>query len=655
MSTPSSPLSMDAKTKFQQLWAQFGTAFMEEPMLRDHSKRVEDLVRENERLRLEISSTKAEQSKQSSEHKLTAEELESLREEVNHEVKSGMERVQERNLALARKEKEVVGLRREIKGREVIWAQERLKYKQTIRLLRDELESAVVAHERLRKNVGVLTGEFEGSGDEYDEEEEEELANQAELQLQAERSLQTGASYRRASRRLQVEETPAAEEADENVVPEEEEDYEYYEVENGDVYEDQEEEGGEEQADLEGEEEEEEEEEEAEHEVEEEKEEDEEATHNDGDDVEPEEEEEVEEEEEEEEAEVAEPEQPLRRSTRIRHSEATAVTEPVNGNQTVELIGTKRGRDQSSDRATVDGAAQIPDRQTEYNGVPPTQPESTDASDVVERPAKRTRRQTERYSNALESNKNFAKIMTPPATSPPFLPSVLPRRRSPVRKSTSLSQTSTPVNRRGPKRGAAAAPAAASAVEPSPASAPPKAKATQTAKSPVKSPAKTPGKTPAKTPKSPAKSLRSPRVTKKSQAKSPWSAYPKKKFDFTLVSGFKHGRNLVVDDTEIRDQMEELLPRATDRIRQVAVTPGFWRSYAHKRNIQRKEQGLSEHCAFTSQYPVDSDQVETENQWVDGVDFACSNCIREGIVCFTVGERLDTEKYGAIYRPPKRS
>ncbi|KAK6330618.1 hypothetical protein TWF718_002815 [Orbilia javanica] len=646
MSAPSSPLSMDAKTKFQQLWAQFGTAFMEEPMLRDHSKRVEDLVRENERLRLEISSAKAEQTKQSSEHKMTAEELESLREEVNQEVKSGMERVQERNAALARKEKEVVSLKREIKGREVIWSQERQKYKQTIRLLRDELESQNIAHERLRKNVAVLTGDYDGSGDEYDEEEEEELANQAELQLQAERSLQAGASYRRASRRLQVEETPALEEANHILAPEEEEEeeeYEYYEVENGNST-----------AQLEGDEE------EAEHQDEEEVD-----VEHDENDVEPEEEEEEEEEAEapEEEVEAEEPaelEQPLRRSTRIRHSEAATLVEPINGNETVELIGTKRGRDQSSDRATVDGPNGISDRQTEQNGVPPSQAEATEASDSAERPAKRTRRQTERYSNALESNKNFAKIMTPPATSPPFLPSVLPRRRSPNRKPTTLSQTSTPVNRRGPKRGAAAA--VQPAIQPSPASAPPKPKATQTAKSPAKIPPKSPGKAgakvaakaPAKSPKSPLKSLRSPRIAKKNQ-KSPWAAYPKKMFDFTLISGFKHGRSLLVDDEEIRQQMEGLLPRTTDRIREVAVTPGFWRSYAHKRNLQRKEQGLSPHCAFTSQYPLDSEEVETENQWVDGESFACSNCIKEGIVCFTVGDRLDTEKYGAIYRPPKRS
>ncbi|KAK6496059.1 hypothetical protein TWF481_002083 [Arthrobotrys musiformis] len=480
MSTPSSPLGLDAKTKFQQLWAQFGTAFMEEPMLRDHSKRVEDLVRENERLRLEISSTKAEQTKQSSEHKLTAEELESLREEVNHEVKSGMERVQERNAALARKEKEVVVLRREIKGREVIWAQERQKYKQTIRLLRDELESQNLAHDRLRKNVAALTGDYDASGDEYDEEEEEELANQAELQLQAERSLQAGASYRRASRRLQVEETPGVEETSKNAElgEEEEEEYEYYEAENG-----------EELAGLEGDE-------DAKHDEEEE---DADVEH-DENDVEPAQEEE--EEETAEDAEDKEPEQPLRRSTRIRHSEAAAVVEPINGNETVELIGTKRGRDQSSDTATVDGANKLPDRQTEQNGVPPTQEEATEASDSAERPAKRTRRQTERYSNALESNRNFAKIMTPPATSPPFLPSVLPRRRSPTRKPTPLSQTSTPVNRRGPKRGAAAA-----AVQPSPASAPPKPKATQTAKSPAKPPAKSPAKgVAAKGPKSPVKS-----------------------------------------------------------------------------------------------------------------------------------------------------
>ncbi|RVD90387.1 uncharacterized protein DFL_001353 [Arthrobotrys flagrans] len=595
MSTPSSPLSMDAKTKFQQLWAQFGSAFMEEPMLRDHSKRVEDLVRENERLRLEISSAKAEQTKQSSEYRLTAEELESLREEVNQEVKSGMERVQERNAALARKEKEVVVLRREIKGREVIWAQERQKYKHTIRLLRDELESQNIAHDRLRKNVAVLTGDYDASGDEYDEEEEEELANQAELQLQAERSLQAGASYRRASRRLQVEETPGVEEADRhNVEPEEEEEeYEYYEAENGE---------GAGQAGLEGDEEEEE---EAEHQLEEEA-----GIEHDENDVEPEEEEEEEEEEAEapEEAkaeEPAEPEQPLRRSTRIRHSEATATVEPINGNETVELTGTKRGRDQSSDRATVDGVNGIPDRQTEYNGVPPTQAEATEASDSAERPAKRTRRQTERYSNALESNKNFAKIMTPPATSPPFLPSVLPRRRSPARKPTALSQTSTPVNRRAPKRGAAAA--AQAAVQPSPASAPPKLKAARgksptkgSAKSPAKASVKTPGKTPGKGPKPPVQSVKSPRATKKSQQKSPWAAYPKKMFEFTLVSGFKHGRSLLVDDEEIREQMEGLLPRTTDRIREVAVTPGFWRSYAHKRNLQRREQGLSPHCAFTS-------------------------------------------------------
>ncbi|KAK6502668.1 hypothetical protein TWF506_003246 [Arthrobotrys conoides] len=649
MSTPSSPLGLDAKTKFQQLWAQFGTAFMEEPMLRDHSKRVEDLVRENERLRLEISSTKAEQTKQSSEHKLTAEELESLREEVNHEVKSGMERVQERNVALARKEKEVVVLRREIKGREAIWAQERQKYKHTIRLLRDELESQNVAHERLRKNVAVLTGDYDASGDEYDEEEEEELANQAELQLQAERSLQSGASYRRASRRLQVEETPGVEEANHTGEPEEEEEeYEYYEVENGQ---------GEEEVELGDDNE------EAEHhseEGEEEEEEEADAEH-DEKDVEPEEEEaEAEAPEEEEAEEPEETEQPLRRSTRIRHSEATAVVEATNGNETVELIGTKRGRDQSSDRATVDGVNGIPDRQTEYNGVPPTQAEATEASDSAERPAKRTRRQTERYSNALESNKNFAKIMTPPATSPPFLPSVLPRRRSPARKPTTLSQTSTPVNRRGPKRGAAQAQAQAqAAVQPSPASAPPKAKATQTAKSPTKVPTKSPAKTPAKTPskgaKSPVKPIKSPRATKKTPQKSPWAAYPKKMFEFTLISGFKHGRSLLVDDEKIREQMQGLLPRTTDRIREVAVTPGFWRSYAHKRNLQRREQGLSPHCAFTSQYPLGSEEVETENQWVDGEDFACSNCLKEGIVCFTVGERLDTEKYGAVYRPPKRS
>ncbi|KAF3185881.1 hypothetical protein TWF106_000287 [Orbilia oligospora] len=648
MSTPSSPLSLDAKTKFQQLWAQFGTAFMEEPMLRDHSKRVEDLVRENERLRLEISSTKAEQTKQSSEHKLTAEELENLREEVNHEVKSGIERVQERNVALARKEKEVVVLRREIKGREAIWAQERQKYKHTIRLLRDELESQNVAHERLRKNVAVLTGDYDASGDEYDEEEEEELANQAELQLQAERSLQAGASYRRASRRLQVEETPGVEEANNTGEPEEEEEeYEYYEVENG-----QGEEG--EEAELGGDEEEEDEDEEAEDEEAEE----EGDAERDENDAEPEEEEaEVPEEQQ---AEEPEEEQPLRRSTRIRHSEAAAVVEPINGNETVELIGTKRGRDQSSDMATVDGANGASDRQAEYNGVPPTQAEATEASDSAERPAKRTRRQTERYSNALESNKNFAKIMTPPATSPPFLPSVLPRRRSPARKPTTLSQTSTPVNRRGPKRGAAAAAAAAqAAVQPSPASAPPKVKATQTTKSPAKAPAKSPAKVSAKTPskgaKSPAKSNKSPRVAKKTPQKSPWAAYPKKMFDFTLISGFKHGRSLLVDDEKIREQMQGLLPKTTERIREVAVTPGFWRSYAHKRNLQRKEQGLSPHCAFTSQYPLGSEEVETENQWVDGEDFACSNCLREGIVCFTVGERLDTEKYGAVYRPPKRS
>ncbi|KAK6342217.1 hypothetical protein TWF730_001695 [Orbilia blumenaviensis] len=653
MSTPSSPLSLDAKTKFQQLWAQFGTAFMEEPMLRDHSRRVEDLVRENERLRLEVTSAKAEQTRQSSEHRNTAEELESLREEVNQEVKSGMERVQERNAALARKDKEVMGLRMEMKGMEAIWAQERQRFRQTIRLLKDELESQTLAHDKLRKNVAVLTGNYDSGDDEYDEEEEEELANQAELQLQAERSLQAGASYRRASRRLQVEETPGVEETNGHIAPEEDEDEDdYHQVGNGDVYAIEDgEEDDEEQAEPGGDEDEGPAEEDEEEET---------ALRPEDHDVEPAKKNNSEKAESDD---VPEPEQPLRRSTRIRHSEAATTVEPINGNETVQLTGTKRGRDESSDRATVDGTNQIPEAETERNGVPPTQPEAAENSDVVERPAKRTRRQTERYSNALESNKNFAKIMTPPATSPPFLPSVLPRRRSPTRKQTSLSQTSTPVNRRGSKRGAAAAQTAkaeaeaeAEATAPTaPASAPPKTKATQTAKSPAKKPAKAPPKSPAKAPKSPARPLRSPRLTKKSQPKSPWSAYPTKMFDFTLVSGFKHGRSLIVGDEKIRDQMEGLLPRTTDRIREVAVTPGFWRSYAHKRNSQRIAQGLDPHCAFTSQFPLNSTEVETENQWEDGTDFACSNCLREGIVCFTVGRRLDTEKYGATYRPPKRS
>ncbi|KAK6495645.1 hypothetical protein TWF481_002693 [Arthrobotrys musiformis] len=281
---------------FRILWVQFS------PILRNHSKRVEDLVRENERLRLEISSTKAEQTKQSSEHKLTAKELESLREEVNHEVK---------NAALARKEKEVVILRRVIKGREVIWTQERQKYKQTIRLLRDELESQNLAHD--------------ACGDEYDEEEEEELVKLAKmLSREREKKRNTNTTKPRIKRSW------------------------------------------------------------------------------------------LEEEESTEEVEDKKPERPLQQYTKIRHSEVAAVVEPINSNKTVELIGIKHGRNQSSNTETVDSANKIPDRQIEQNGVPSTQEEATEASDSAERPTKRTRRQIEHGSNR---NARCSSVSSSPTTS----------------------------------------------------------------------------------------------------------------------------------------------------------------------------------------------------------------------------------------------
>ncbi|KAK6542337.1 hypothetical protein TWF694_006296 [Orbilia ellipsospora] len=632
MSSPTPPLTMDAKTKFQQLWSQFGTRFVEEPM-RDQEKRVEELVRENERLRLELLNSKAENTKQLDETKQLSEENETLRDEVSTEVRSGIERVQERNMALAAAKKKIAGLEQAVLSGEAIWQQERSRYKQTVKLLKDELEITVRAYERLRKNVGILSGEVinsddsdESLGEEHDDDEddEREMANQAELQLQAERSLQSGA-YRRATRRRQVEETPGADEDehDENEEPEDDEAEEYL---NGEV------EGEEEDDDdeyLDGEEEEEE-------------------GQGNGTpenreslSLEPEDEaEDGEEEVEGEEEEEEEQEQPLRRSTRIRHTEPATEADSANATETIEVVGTKRGRDESSDRTTTDGASQIPDRQTEYRIAAST--DSQDGLDPTDRPAKRTRRQTERYINALETTKHMAKIMTPPATSPPFLPSVLPRRstnRSPTRRTSTLSQsqsqTSTP-KPTTPRRRRAPAAGASATKEPlkSPSTTPK-----------TKSPTKAPNKSPSKAPTT--RSPRSPRNLKNLQT------FPKVMFDFTLISGFKHGRNLMVDDPEIRDSMEPLLQRTTERIREVANTPGFWRSYAHKRNIQRVDSGLSRHCAFTSQFPLDSDKVEVENPWSNGEDFACDNCIKEGIACFTVGDRIDTEKYGATYRPPK--
>ncbi|KAF3929698.1 hypothetical protein AA313_de0205456 [Arthrobotrys entomopaga] len=628
MSSPTPPLTMDAKTKFQQLWSQFGTRFVEEPM-RDQEKRVEELVRENERLRLELLNSKAENNKKLDESKQLSEELESLRDAVSTEVRSGIERVQERNMALAAAKKKIAGLEQAVVSGEVIWQQERSRYKQTIQLLKDELQVTVDGYERLRKNVGILRAHGmspDGSDDsvegevEDDEDDEQEMANQAELQLQAERSLQSGA-YRRATRRRQVEETPGAEEEeqDENEDPEDGEEEEEYlkgvEGEEGDDDDDEYLDGEEGQENG--------------------------APRNrESLSLEPEDGEEDGEEEAEEEAEEVEEEQPLRRSTRIRHTEPTADTEATNTTETIEVVGTKRGRDESSDRTTTDGASQIPDRQTEYRVAAST--DSQEGPDPIDRPAKRTRRQTERYINALETTKHMAKIMTPPATSPPFLPFVLPRRstnRSPTRRTSTLSQsqsqTSTPKPTTPRRRRTAAL------------------NSTAATNKPIKSPTATPKtKSPTKAPnKSPAKALtrspRSPRNNKNLQS------FPRVMFDFTLISGFKHGRNLMVDDPEIRDSMEPLLHRTTERIREVANTPGFWRSYAHKRNIQRLEAGLSRHCAFTSQFPLDSDKVVVENPWSNGEEFACDNCIKEGIACFTVGDRIDTEKYGATYRPPK--
>ncbi|KAJ6263914.1 hypothetical protein Dda_0051 [Drechslerella dactyloides] len=626
MTTPSSPLSMDAKTKFQQLWAQFGTAFMEEPM-RDHEKRVEELVRENERLRLELSTAKNEQTKtlenqQNKFHELH-DENESLRQEVTNEVRSGIERVQERNQALALAKKENTSLKLVINNQDAIWAQERAKYKQTIKLLRDELESAVTAHERLRKNIGVLRGEItdgdilEDTDSELDLEDEGDIENEAELQLQTERSLRSSA-YRRANRRQQVEETPGLDGSENGEqVDDDGEELEYELDPEEELLIEGEEDGAD--ADIsvaEGEEND-----EADRQLEAEdapgpsrrqsrvlKPRDSETRTSENTET-------------EKSIQTEQTEPALRRSTRIRNSDVitSEIIPTTLSNDTIELVGMKRGRDQSSDIATTDGGSQIPDHQAEYELAPPP---SLDPDDPTERPSKRTRRQTERYINALESTRNMAKIMTPPATSPTFLPSVLPRRsanRSPARRSTALAQTTT--NTPKPRR---------SSTLKSPGLAPPPPKQDST---PAKSPTKSP-----KSPKSAKKQI-----------------YPKHMFDFILVSGYKHGRNLIVEDASVRDLMEPLLEASTERIRDVAVTPGFWRSYAHKRNIVRKDAGLTPHCAYTSQFPLDSDEVELEEPWSNGLDYACDNCIKEGIACFTVGERIDTEKYGAVYRPPKKA
>ncbi|EWC47734.1 hypothetical protein DRE_02934 [Drechslerella stenobrocha 248] len=615
---------MDTKTKFQQLWAQFGTAFMEEPM-RDHEKRVEELVRENERLRLEIATSKAETSKvlEGQQHKFDelSEENESLRQEVNNEVRSGIERVQERNQALALIKKENASLKQTIANQETVTAQERAKYKQAIKLLKDELEGVVSMHEQLRQNIGVLRGDIDSSvleeetdsDADLDQEKDQNLVDEVELQLQAERSLQSTA-YRRATRRQQVDETPGlealldTEEADDN----QEEELEYYEeIENGD--ESEADEPSDEPSDSE--------------------------IHNENE-APPKEQEQGPGRSQrrlslrtsrngvglahspgkpsaERSARSSRTEASLRRSTRIRNSDVN-YAEPADLNETIEVVGTKRSRGESSDVTTTDGASQIPDRQTEYH--PAAATASTEPEDPNDRPNKRTRRQTERYINALETTRNMAKIMTPPATSPTFLPAVLPRRstnRSPARRSTSLSQVvSTPKPRR-------------STIGKSPATAPP---ANRT-NSPVTKP-------------SIAKSPKSPRSAKKKN-------FPTHKFDFVLVSGYKHGRNLIVEDAATREMMEGLLDSTTERIREFAITPGFWRSYAHKRNIQRADAGLTPHCAFTSQFPLDSDAVELDNPWSNGEDYACQNCTKEGIACFTVGDRIDTEKYGAVYRPPK--
>ncbi|KAF3923637.1 hypothetical protein ABW21_db0205944 [Orbilia brochopaga] len=620
MTTPSSPLSMDAKTKFQQLWAQFGTAFMEEPM-RDHEKRVEELVRENERLRLELATAKIDHGKaiEDQQRKYTdlETEYENLRQEVTNEVRSGIERVQERNQTLAALKKENASLRLVVDEQEDIWAQDEARYKQQIKLLRDELQYVITAHNRLRKNVGVLNGDIVDSDNLEEADSETELEaegdnveNEVELQLQTERSLQNSA-YRRASRRQQVEETPgldgpgnAEEDGDSTeeleyfaaLEPEDEEEEEYANtsaLENGDKAKRQvetEDASGPSRRQLRT------------------------AKPRDSETR-------TSENTETEKSIQTEATEPaLRRSTRIRNSDVATsdIIQLTNGHDTIELVGTKRGRDQSSDLTTTDGSSQIHGSQTEYELAPTT---SLDLDDP-ERPHKRTRRQTERYINALETTRNMAKIMTPPATSPTFLPSVLPRRsanRSPARRATALAQTTTIT---------------------------PKPRRSSTLKSPSLAPPPPPKHdTPAK---SPAKSPKSPRATRKQS-----QSHPDHLFDFVLVSGYKHGRNLIIEDAVDRDMMEPLLQATTERIRDVAVTPGFWRSYAHKRNIIRRDAGLTPHCAYTSQFPMESDEVELKNPWSHGLDYACDNCIKEGIACFTVGERIDTEKYGATYRPPK--
>ncbi|KAK6353652.1 hypothetical protein TWF696_005614 [Orbilia brochopaga] len=625
MTTPSSPLSMDAKTKFQQLWAQFGTAFMEEPM-RDHEKRVEELVRENERLRLELSTAKTEHAKaiEDQQHKydeLQA-EYESLRQEVTNEVRSGIERVQERNQTLALVKKENASLRLVFDEQETIWAQDKARYKQTIKLLRDELQSAVTAHERLRKNIGVLRGEIVDSdtNEETDSEaeldgERDDVENEVELQLQTERSLQSSA-YRRASRRQQVEETPgldgpgnaeddgdSTEELEYFAALEPEDDAENQEADEANTSTVSKGNGK------------------AKHQLETEdapgpsrrqlrttKPRDSETRTSENTET-------------EKSIQTEQTEPALRRSTRIRNSDVGVGDNvpTVNGHDTIEVVGTKRGRDHSSDLATTDGSSQTHNHHNEYELAAPT---SMEPDDPNERPSKRTRRQTERYINALETTRNMAKIMTPPATSPTFLPSVLPRRsanRSPNRRSTSLAQTTTITPK--PRR---------SSILRSPVTAPP--------------PSTKQDNTPAK---SPVKSPKSPKANKKQD-------HPNHMFDFVLVSGYKHGRNLIIDDSLDRDMMEPLLQATTERIRDVAVTPGFWRSYAHKRNIQRRDAGLTPHCAYTSQFPMDSEEVETNDPWSNGLEHACDNCMKEGIACFTVGERKDTEKYKATYRPPPK-
>ncbi|KAJ6258132.1 hypothetical protein Dda_7048 [Drechslerella dactyloides] len=131
----------------------------------------------------------------------------------------------------------------------------------------------------------------------------------------------------------------------------------------------------------------------------------------------------------------------LRRSQRKMNSDVTRnFLLATNRSNNVELVGKKRDYRGSCDITTMGGSSQIPDHQEEYNLATPLLP---DPENQTERPSKRTRRQTEWYINAPEHTRIMAKIITPLATTPTFLPSVLPRRSANRSKSRKLRRSST--------------------------------------------------------------------------------------------------------------------------------------------------------------------------------------------------------------------